>query len=201
MRHLRRFRTIPLTIFLLGFAVADPAHPVSGPDARLTVIGATATERALTDWVIGRFESAGLVLPSVTLQFRGDDECSGAAGLYLHSAATVTMCNRGRHHNPPRHTLLHELAHAWSLHAMDDGDVAAFLAAEGLGQWTGGDLGYWGQGAERVAEYVAWGLQDSRDEDRSIWTYGKDCADLASAYVLVTGSGPLNTSPGHCTTS
>lgn len=227
MRHGHRSRTIPLATSLLCSALAaatvlhtlttafsesvavaqtrvaifHPADPAPVADSPLTVTGATAAETAMTDWAIDRFELAGLTLPSVTLDFRDDDECGGAAGLYLHSTATLTVCNRGDHHNPPRHTLLHELAHAWSLHTMDDGDIAAFLADQGLSHWTGGDPGYWGQGAERVAEYVAWGLQDSDDEDRSIWTYGKDCTDLDAAFRLITEAKPLNASPGWCTTS
>lgn len=199
-----RSRTILLAVSLLGSALTPVAtiravdrSPAARPS--IAVEGATTAEHAMTAWAIGRFEAAGLMLPSVSLHFRDDDGCDGAAGLYRHSVATLTICNRGGHHNPPRHTLLHELAHAWSLHAMDDADIAAFLSDQGLSHWTGGDLGYWGQGAERVAEYLAWGLQDSADEDRSIWTYGRDCADLAAAFRSITGTDPLNSSPGHCT--
>jgi hypothetical protein len=126
--------------------------------------GATVDEFAMAEWAVGRFESAGLTLPNVTVYFGHDDECHRAAGLYRHCAAAATICNGGAHDNPPRQTLLHELAHAWSLHTMQHGDVTEFLSNEGPRHWAGGGVGFWNLGAERVAEYVAWGLSDSRDE-------------------------------------
>lgn len=224
MRSVRRLRTIPLSLSVLGSAIAvlhaltpavlgsvavadtqeatfESTDQPLGPSPSLEVNGATAAERAVTEWAIDRFDLAGLTLPNITLHFRGDHECGGAAGLYRHATATVTVCNRGGHDNPPRQVLLHELAHAWSLHTMDDGDIAEFLADQDLDDWIDSDAMYWRQGAERVAEYVAWGLQDSADEERSIWTYGKACDDLADAFRLVTGSEPLNASPGYCETA
>lgn len=223
MRFVHRSRTSPLLGLaivavaaghivapsLFGFAgsahesvvILQSADHPSEVDARVIVTGATVGETAMTEWAVARFNSAGLSLPTVTVDFRSDEECGGAAGLYRHSAAAITICNRGGHDNPPRHTLLHELAHAWSLHSMEESDIAGFLTDQGLRHWTNRDVMYWNRGAERVAEYITWGLQDSRDEDRSIWTYAKDCDDLGAGFSLITGSSPLNTAPNFCAAS
>ena len=164
----------------------------------LTITGASRAEREVAEWAVSRFDAAGLLLPPVSVSFRDDGECGGSAGLYRHSEAAVTICNRGGHDNPPRQTVLHELAHAWSLHWMDEADIAAMLIHDDLDFWINDEIGYWNRGAERTAEYIAWGLQVSGDEDRAIWTAGKNCAALATAFGLITGSGPLNVSPAYC---
>ncbi len=223
MLNEHRLRILPLTLSLLSSAVlvaatfhsdnpspfgasatniaatiSSSGRPFMESRTLLSITGATQAERDVAEWAISRFDAAGLLLPHVTVSFRDDDECGGASGLYRHAEATVTICNRGGHDNPPRQTLLHELAHAWSLHAMDEADIAAMLTHDDLDFWINDEIGYWSRGAERTAEYIAWGLQVSGDEDRGIWTSGKDCTALATAFDLITGSGPLNVSPAYC---
>lgn len=182
---------------LMGVAPGDGVRAPGG-DVAPKPDGTGSGAGMLVEWAVRRFEAAGLALPSVTVFFFDDDACKGAAGLYLDSGAAAIVCNRGGHSNPTRQTLLHELAHAWISYALTEAEISAFLSDQDLEDWMRVGDPFWRRGVERAAEVVAWGLQDSVQEDRSIWTAGKNCTDLSRAFRLLAGSEPLNDSPNFC---
>jgi len=181
-------------------ATADQA----GASESLPVVieGATPDERDLVEWALSRYETAELTLPTVTFAFHDSNEgCRGSKrvyqGLYTHAAGTIDICNRGGGTTDPRHTLLHELAHAWSLTHMAEEDIADFVAHRGLDHWSSNETPWWQMGQEQAAEIIAWGLQDE-NEYKSIWLFLESCDDLASAFKLVTGTRPLHTNTQYC---
>jgi hypothetical protein len=144
------------------------------------------------EWVLDRFESAGLYLPVLDIAFHdGKQECHGFFGLYrAGSPPQVDICgfNWDRFLPMPKKVALHELAHAWSAQHMSEGDRTEFLALRGLTSWGDDKLSWGEQGSEQAAEIIAWALMD---EDVTLFIPDTDETSLTVAYELLTGGAPL----------
>ncbi len=155
----------------------------------------------LVDWAVSRFLDAGLVLPEVSFLFHDHARsCHGRAGLYDEAAKSVHLCLRNRH------TILHELAHAWAHHNLGDGDRLAFVELRQLDGWGEHSLDWAERGTEHAAEVMAWALMEhntlvpwptwDHGETRATWRLlsieasGPD--ELVAAYELLTGGLPVD---------
>lgn len=198
--HSPRTRNAILSIVAAGIVTAAITFPLvtAGATQPVTVVGGTDAERQLVDWAVERFEMAELPLPQVTLTFHDtDDGCRGYQGFFSRSNGTVDICNRGEGKTDQRHTILHELAHAWSLNHMTETEMDGFADHRGLDHWHSSDVAWWQMGKEHAAEIVAWGLQDA-DEYKSIWLFQEECGELADAFEMLTGTTPLHTNTEYC---
>src|SRR3954452_24002585 len=103
-------------------------------------------------WAVARYRQAGLQLPDLAIHFPAF--CDRKAALYHVGHGIIDFCFVGKN------TVLHEFAHAW-----DDTsgavDRQAFMKLRGVKVWWGGTTTPSAeQGAEQLAEIIAWGLMD-----------------------------------------
>lgn len=139
------------TALLVGAAPSAPAGGrAAGPE--VTLQGSpTLDERAMVEWALARFQKAGLALPDLRVEFRSIG--CGCRGRYNRSTQTIEVCD-GR-----KMTLLHEMAHAWDHFAAFDRE--GFLVLRGIDTYFGpAGTPAAAEGAEHVAEILAWGLMD-----------------------------------------
>lgn len=185
-------------IIVVGLALALAAAP-GGPENHgpaISIEGATVDEVALVEWAAGRFQAAGLELPDLTVEFHdGLASCKDGYGLYRVAASTIKMCNRGGMKTEPRHTLLHELAHAWKFENLTEEETTAFTQRRGLEMWDARGQ-WWQMGREQAAEIMAWGLVDEPLEIH--WIQLEPCDDLAADFEALTGRQPLNDFTESC---
>ena len=167
-----------------------PAHPehVSAPAVhkpRITFVDQpTPQQRDDIQWAVDRFVSAGLQLPDLKISFPA--LCDGKGALYHVGRKSIEFCRVNKRR------ALHELAHAW-----DDTsgavDRAAFLELRGLSVWWGGTgMRSSEQGAEHLAEIMAWGLMGANPRDVPQLP-ANSVSELTTAFALLTarvhGSG------------
>lgn len=149
-------------------------------------------DAALTEWALGRFDRAGLVLPPLVISFHDDRPgCGGNFGLYRSGAsAQVDICgfNWDRFVVTAKKTMLHELAHAWIQPALTESAQERFLDLRGLSTWGDDEFPWEEQGSEQAAEIIAWALMD---EDLQLTRFRNvDPVSLSEAYAQLTGSLP-----------
>jgi hypothetical protein len=104
-----------------------------------------------------------------------------------------------------KHTMLHELAHAWANEHMTPEHMESFVASKGLDSWNDPDSAWARRGTEHVAETIAWALSDDPRhvkwvedlEDGSkaityrILTIGVDVEALLTSFKTLTGLDPV----------
>jgi len=128
-------RIITVVSLTLGLAAATGGYEDHHGRA-VSIEGANVDEVALVEWAAGRFQAAGLELPDLTVEFHDDlASCRGSYGLYRVAASIIKMCNRGGMKIEPRHTILHELAHAWKFENLTEEETTAFTQRRGLATW------------------------------------------------------------------
>jgi hypothetical protein len=147
----------------------------------------------ILDWVVKRYQQAGLQLPDVEVVFHpaeeSMEECefhparwtSGDAG---HRIDVCTTAPESR-----RRLLLHELAHAWSHEHMSESRRLAFLEVRGLKSWNGPGADWNHRGSEHAAELIKWGLNILCVPQNML--EGEEPASLDAAFVSLTGVEPL----------
>jgi heat shock protein HslJ len=169
------------------------------PQVATAIIGGTEAQHAMAEWALARFDEADLPLPSMTIEFHTDKaDCNGYLGYYSRSDKQLDVCNQGSPRTEPIHTILHELAHAWSFEYLPKDIVEAFTEDRGLDAWHDADARWWQQGQEQAAEVVAWGLMDEAEPFNSIWVIGEECERLSEAFAYLTGVDPLHASSHSC---
>lgn len=146
------------------------------PPVGLTVIGGTTEQRESVEWAVAHFAGAGLELPGMVIEMHTSDRgCDGYDGAFRSREWRLDVCN------PHRLIILHELAHAWEHHSLDDMVRSEFMELRGLVSWNDSKVDWNERGVEDLAEVVVWGLRinngaaTSRDPDRQ------------AAFELVTG--------------
>ncbi len=123
------------------------------------------TDEALVDWAMDRYREAGLSLPTIRLSFHSDSApCEGAMGGHRleDGISRVYICVvefGATRQLKVKRTLLHEFAHAWDNHYLDDATRSAFMDLAGLDGWSF-DTPYDERGSEHAAETITWGLLD-----------------------------------------
>lgn len=178
----------------LGSHSSRGSAPVSQPAERsepeVVVVGGDASDREMLHWALGRFTGLSGDLPDIIVTFDLTDDCGGHNGFYTAASGVLEFCNRGEGDLPPRQTMLHELAHAWSFHRLDAGTIERFIELRELGVWADtGDVAWWQTGQEQAAEILAWGLMGDRPFV-SKWVRWEPCADLIVAFRLLTDREP-----------
>ena len=126
---------------------------------------ADPTDETLVEWAMDRYTEAGLSLPTIRLSFHADSApCEGALGGHRieGEVSRVYICVvefGATRQLKVKRTLLHEFAHAWDNHYLDDETRSAFMDLAGLDGWSF-DTPYDERGSEHAAETITWGLLD-----------------------------------------
>jgi hypothetical protein len=159
----------------------------------LEIIDLSAEHSAMVRHAVDLFAAADLELPPVVV--RGGDPtsgCSGHDGLHHARAgfSEIDLCLDGV--SPAvMHTVLHEFAHAWSVHALQPQRRAAFQDLREFDVWQAFDKVAWEEnGSEQAAEIIAWGVQD--EPASTIRITDDSCSDLRAGYLALTGAEPLH---------
>ena len=175
-----------LSSLLLATATVVPAAADGGPGSLLTwhepritfVDEPTPKAREIITWAVDQYRNAGLQLPDLTISF--PKLCDGKGALYHVGKRSIDFCRINKRR------ALHEFAHAW-----DDTsgavDREAFLELRGLTVWWGGtEMKSREQGAEHLAEIIAWVLMGSNPKD--VPQFPKNSvAELTEAFDMLTG--------------
>jgi hypothetical protein len=182
-----------LLIPLLAAAVlaGGGVHSEPGPSPVIVadtvrVFGADAEHQRLVRWAFGRYEHAGLEVPSIDVHFH--PETSGCYG-HLGSAlgrrldiCVVIVSEIGRD------ALLHEMGHAWVDENISAEVREGFMRMRGLTAWNDQGVIWDARGFEHAAETLAWAL-GHRFLAPGIPDHGP--VELTAAFELLTGGLPL----------
>lgn len=139
-----------------GIAAAPTADDPSASVAAVEISG-TPEQVALAEEALAMFDSAGLELPTLTIGFHNHRSgCRGHNGVFrmVGEVGEVEICR------PTRFLLLHELAHAWEAHTMDDTMRHRVMADWQLDNWNDHSQSANDRGAEKVADAVAFALDE-----------------------------------------
>jgi hypothetical protein len=150
-----------------------------------TIHTETEEQRELVTWALGRFETAGLELPPIEINLHTDRaECGGNNG----SLTDLNGAGYVIHSCGVDFTLLHELAHAWDMHSLDDETRERFLGIADADTWNNSED--WNlAGGEHAANVIAWGLMDERINQTRTRPYDHD--SMLEGFDILTGSEPL----------
>ena len=153
----------------------------------------TQDQHDMATWAVGRYATAGLGLPRVTIEFAspvasaGLAACDGAQGrTYLdQTPILVKICWNDKF------VLLHELAHVWEAINANETDREAFMELRSdVTAWADPDDAWEDQGREHAANVIAWGvLADPIVIGR---TYPNDPMSMIGAFSTITGVAPLH---------
>ncbi|HEY7400410.1 MAG TPA: hypothetical protein VH989_05890 [Actinomycetota bacterium] len=156
---------------------------------RVRVEDPTPARAELVAWAVGRYDAAGLDLPTIDLRFHENAAgCHGNVGWT--DGFRVDLCIRLAMDAGPQRLVLHELAHTWCNANLGEDEREAFDRLRGVTSWNG-DASEWGvRGTEQAAEIIAWGLGDGT----MLPLIGGDVspAALAAAFEQLTGRAPLH---------
>lgn len=209
------FRTLAIVIAATTTAIvlaspglANEPHPVPAfqtapePGVSAPVAPLTDAERTAIDWATGRFESAGLALPPMTVRFDPTRTlCDGNEGLYRFADGThtVTICTRDSTSFAAqlerRRTLLHEFAHAWTTITYDRSDHDRLAEIVGGTSWADPTDPWAERTAERIAETLVYGLLDQPARALKI---DAACHVLVAAFATLTTIDPLGPGEPWC---
>lgn len=177
-------------VALAAVGVAETQTPEPAP---------TAEEQQIIDWALRLFEEAGLQLPRLEIGFYDTkDACGGNKGTYRPQpigVARVRVCDWHDRETLReawrRKTLVHELAHAWAHHNLDDEHRQEFVEHRGLDHWNDRDEAWQTRGTEHAAEVITWGIID-RPMRVDVRIEATRVEQLTEAYELLTGATPMN---------
>ena len=192
--HTGRFLLLGLLPFLvlLGSGAVRASSPADASDlvgGRVRLEDPTPARTELVDWAVGRYQAAGLELPSIDLQFHETDAgCHGNVGWT--DGFDVELCTRLAMEAGPQRIVLHELAHAWCNANLDEAGREAFDRFRGSPSWNGSTSSWKARGTEQAAEIIAWGLGDGTMLPLIEGDVSPE--GLASAFELLTGRAPLH---------
>jgi hypothetical protein len=197
--------TAPHKYLGLGLLVLVTLAPSTGQSAQADVPapspaavvmrGGTPEEEELLGWAIGRYETAGLVLPPIVIRFHADQTvCGDLDGFIGWDGETFVIETCRAAGRALQHNLLHEMAHAWDLGGgLTDEARGRFLGLRGLRAWHELTDDWSRRGAEQMAEILAWGLDaaPSRIPTRVADVGPQNDASLTTAFETLTGRLPL----------
>ena len=173
----------------------EPAAGAGGVEDVVTVEGGSPEQLETLEFVLGRYRTAGLTVPGMTIRFQSDQRVCGQLGGFIgviDGRVVIETClDPG---NGLGHNLFHEIAHAWEFEELDETERRRFLALRDLDRWHDPERDDWPyRGAEQAAEIVAWGLQtEYRPIPTRVGSVGaQDAASLWIAFETLTGHAPL----------
>ena len=188
-KHHTRRLLFPPFVFLLFLGTAQLSSAAS-VEPQFTYSSLSGAQAETVDWALGLFEDAGLELPNIEFVGYDDPEmCHGRAGSAqpVDGGALVKLCTTEIGPTEER-WILHEVAHTWDYHNLDDQERASFLALRGLDAWSEGE--WHERGSENAAEMLVWGLIDR--PFNTVHIYDNSCADLRAGYLELVGVEPLH---------
>lgn len=161
----------------------DQPEPIE--PGKTEIYAETDEQLELADWALGRFEEAGLELPPITIHVHADRSgCNGRLGYLGHADGGQYVI----HQCGTEFTLLHELAHAWDVHALTEEIRQEFLTKAHATQWNNPDNWYLA-GGEHAANVIAWALMEERGNQTQTRPY--DHASMLDGFRSLTGIDPL----------
>lgn len=200
------------------FVAQSPDYPLVPPE-RLEnpeLTGTVATESGneievfngetrqieIVEWGVHRYRLAGLAMPTAaSITFPPHELCARNSGWAIDDGQElrIVLCIHEREmcedeaceelSTVARATLVHELAHVWTVQNVDASARERFLDLRGLETWVGADLPWAEQGSEQASEIIMWGLMEERLD---LFRLGiPSCEELEEAYQLLTGTEPL----------
>ncbi len=183
-------RVISVAVLATSFVIAGPTLVVdTGPERvaqtttavdDITVLGGTEKDRIGVAWAVNRFNTVGLALPPLVIEFHPTDAgCDSHDGLFRSSSFTIEICTAHRY------IVLHELAHAWEHENLSDDIRRRFMDMEGLTTWSDHSVPWKQRGVEAVAEIITWGLYEhdlTANHERKL--------EKLRAFELITGQKP-----------
>jgi hypothetical protein len=178
-------------LFVVGVALATvlvserPTATPSRVGPHVVVYEADRDQIELARWAVGRFEEAGLEVPTVEIHFHGDDSgCHGHLGFAIgHRVDVCTVLVN----EMARRNLLHEMSHVWLDEHLSLSQRRRFLSTRGLWAWNRSSVPWNARGFEQGAEIVAWGLGN-----RILMPQipDNDPSALAAGFEILTGLDP-----------
>ena len=126
------------------------------------------------------FRAVGLELPGLEIHVHENYEgCDGFAGQFNRdsSGLRIDFCSGNSF------TVLHEFAHAWEYHNVDDTTRDALVEMHGLEAWRSSDVPWAERGVEVAAETIARGLLERAFPE---WQCG-ELELLDQGFQLLTG--------------
>lgn len=110
------------------FSLAGPRPPVEAPT---TPPARVREAEELVEWGRHRYADEGLRLPEITLVVHPSlQQCGGRVGRSDERTNELVLCRIDRD------TVLHELAHAWIDHNLDEADRARFVELRAVDEWN-----------------------------------------------------------------
>lgn len=161
--------------------------PVQSSNEKPAISGSD-DEQGLVVWAIDRYGDAGLDMPSIVVNFHGGRRaCSGHTGMVGHSASgsTIDLCTAGLSEPEIQTVVVHELAHTWIFHNIDDSQRETFIRLHEIDAWHSPSLKWFEQGTEWAAETLAEILFP--DVDRIIPDVETIPERLNAGYRILTG--------------
>lgn len=155
-----------------------------------TYANINSEQEAAITWALDLYDRSGLELPPI--EFVGEEDreaCYGRDGMAkpTDAGALITIC-AAEIGNAQEWVVLHEIAHAWDYHSLEDETRTQFLTLRGHAAWREGK--WHERGSENAAEIIAWGLIDR--PSKPVHIYGNSCEELLDGYLTLTGQDPLH---------
>ena len=129
---------------------------------------------------IAMFDRSGLTLPELRIYVHDSQEpCGDNLGLYSKGGDPhrIDVCNHSTR------LVMHELAHVWEYHNMDDSTRRAFMERSGAKVWNDHSVVHPARGVEQVADAIKWGLDSAPIQSMSMNYYAEDL----ERFELLTG--------------
>ncbi|MFN2318374.1 MAG: hypothetical protein ABR500_01665 [Dermatophilaceae bacterium] len=192
-----------------GITVPDPvrieeSEPMvwSERDVTVRIFNGSPAAKRFIRWGLERFDAADLPLPQIdSVTFLScESRCRGYHGLFegTNGEVAITLCCAAETvcvdevcstwFQASRHTLLHELAHAWMEEHLTEEEKQEFLTLEGLDQWCDFTDPWPDRGVERAAEAIAFALSGTPASACAPDGPGPQYEDR---FRLITGREPL----------
>ena len=170
--------TLVATVILSVTIALD--RPLGGTHTSHTVHGSDAESLAEIEQADSAFRAAGLGLPSLDIHVHESYAgCDGRSGLFNRDGSG----NRVDYCSGHPFTVLHEFAHAWEYHRVDNATRDAFLELHSLSTWRSREIPWSARGTEVAAETIAQGLMERASPE---WQCD-EVAILDDGFRLLTG--------------
>ncbi|MFW2382247.1 MAG: hypothetical protein ACN4GZ_10855, partial [Acidimicrobiales bacterium] len=139
-------------------------QPTPGSPPAVELVDLPPAVEDLATWALDLFDSAGLELPPLRFEHHesSTEACHGRVGSHRRSkgVSVINLCTSDIT-GATQVMVLHETAHAWAAHSLDDDRKAAFKDLRGWEHWRDYKAAPWHEnGTEQAAEFLVWGLLD-----------------------------------------